>query len=208
MKASRLLRMILALLLVALLYFSAFALAVYFVGEQDTAEPADVIIVLGAGLRHDGRPGPALTRRSQHGATLWHEGIAPLILCTGGQTDYFPRTEASACREILLAAGVARDAIHLEERSHSTEENAIFSKLILDALGLERVVLVSDSGHMLRARWLFQQYDMEPFASPVPARRIRDPRVYPTALIREFVAFHWHLFKETFQIPLTHIKGI
>ena len=188
--------------------FIGFAAALTIIGEQDTTKAADVIIVLGSGLRDDGRPGPALTRRSRHGAELWHRGIAPLIICTGGQSEYYPRTEADACRQILLERGLPLDAVLMEERSRSTEENAIFSRRILEERQLSQLVLVSDSYHMLRARWLFGMQGVETFASPVPASRIRDPRVYPYALAREFIAFNWQLFKQVFQIPVTHIRGI
>ena len=159
-------------------------------------------------MRRDGRPGPALTRRSLHAADLWQEGIAPLVLCTGGQSEYYARTEASACREILLAAGLTDSAILMEENSRSTEENAIFSRRILHEIGKSRAVLVSDGYHLLRAGWLFREQGIDAFASPVPAHRIRDPRAYPYSLVREFVAFHWQFFKQAFNIPLTHISGI
>ncbi|MCY3833755.1 MAG: YdcF family protein [Chloroflexi bacterium] len=205
---GRVKRLLLFLLAFALLYFIGFASIVYIVGEQDGTEAADIIIVLGSGLRDDGRPGPALTRRSRHGAELWHRGVAPLILCAGGQSEYYPRTEADACREILLGAGIPTEAILLEERSRSTEENAIFSRRLLDERRLAPVVLITDSYHMLRARWLFGMQGIETYASPVPAGRIRDPRVLPYSLAREFIAYHWQLFKEVFQIPVTHIRGI
>ncbi len=205
---KRLMRLTLLILLAALLYFAAFATAVHFTGLQDRTERADIIIVLGAGLRKDGRPGPDLARRSRRGAELWREGIAPFVLCTGGQSEYYPRTEAAACREIMLAAGLPDAAILREERSRSTEENAIYSKRLLDELGLSRIVLISDSYHMLRAGWLFDKNGIATFASPVPASRIRGALVYPSAVAREFIAFNWQLFKEAFNIPLTHISGI
>ncbi len=201
-------RFLLFILVATLLYFAVFTVAVYIIGERNNAEPADVIIVLGAGLREDGRPGPALTRRARHAAALWHESLAPLILCTGGQSEYYPRTEAAACREILLAAGLPYDAILTEERSRSTEENAIYSKRLLDELSLSRLVLVSDSYHMLRAGWVFSARGLETFASPAPASRIHDPFVHPFSLVREFIAFNWQLFKEAFGIPWTHVRGI
>ena len=207
-KSKSLKRFLLFILAAVLLYFAAFTFAVYIIGEQNTAEPADVIIVLGAGLREDGRPGPALIRRTRHAAALWQEGIAPLVLCTGGQSEYYPRTEAAACREILLAAGLPDEAILTEERSRSTEENAIYSKRLLDALSLSRLVLVSDSYHMLRARWLFGMQGIDAYANPAPTSRIRDPLVYPYSLIREFIAFNWQLFKDAFGIPWTHVRGI
>ena len=204
----RLKRFSLVVSLAALLYFVGFIAAAHITGLRDRAENADIIIVLGAGLKDDGRPGPALTRRSRHGAALWHEGIAPLILCAGGQSEYYPRTEAEACREILLNAGMPTDAILTEDRSRSTEENAIYSKEILDELGLSRVVLVSDSYHILRAGWLFGGRGIDSVASPVPADRIRGATVYPSSLIREFIAFNWQLLKEVFRIPWTHVSGI
>ena len=201
-------RIILFAILAMVLYLLGFAFAAFIIGEQDTTEPADIIIVLGSGLRKDGRPGPALRRRTMHAADLWKNDLAPLVLCAGGQSEYYPRTEADACREILLAAGLPADAILMEDRSRSTEENAIYSKRILDEKQLTQVVLVSDSYHMLRARWIFSMQGIQSFASPVPADRIHDARSYPSSLVREFIAFNWQLFKELFNIPWTHVRGI
>ena len=146
----RLWRFLLMMILGGLVYVVAVIGAIHIVGAIDTTEEADVIIVLGAGLRADGRPGWALTRRTQWAADLWHKGIAPYALCTGAQAEGFPRSEAAACREILLGAGLPDAAILMEESSRSTEENAIHSRRLLDELGLERAVLVSDSYHLLR----------------------------------------------------------
>ena len=204
----RLQRCLLLLSLAGLLYFVGFIAAAHITGLQDRTETGEIIIVLGAGLKEDGRPGPALTRRSRHGAALWHAGFAPLVLCAGGQSEYYPRSEADACREILLDAGLPPEAILTEARSRSTEENAINSKRLLDELGLSRVVLVSDSYHMLRAGWLFSGRGVQNVASPVPAQRIRGRMVYPYSLLREFVAFNWQLFKDAFRIPWTHVSGV
>ncbi len=195
-------------LLALALYLLAFVVALHLIGAIDSAQEADAIIVLGAGLLRDGRPGPALARRSLHAADLWHAGIAPTIICTGGRAESFPRSEAAACREILRASQVPASAILLEEQSRSTEENAIYSKRILESKGLGDVVLVSDSYHMLRASWLFQLQGISTYRSPAPAGRIRSPLSYPYALLREFLAFNWQLIKETFQIPVTHLKGV
>ncbi len=205
---KRIKRLTLGILAAALLYFVGFIAAAHVIGSRDNRKNADIIIVLGAGLNDDGRPGPALTRRSLHGAALWHDDIAPLILCAGGQSEYYPRTEADACRELLLGAGLPDHAILMEGRSRSTEENAIYSKLLLDELGLSRAVLVSDSYHVLRAGWLFSLQGVSAAASPVPAQRIRGRSVYPYSLIREFIAFNWQLFKDAFRIPWTHVRGV
>ncbi len=201
-------RILLFCLLASILYFVAFTTAIHITGTQDNARPADVIIVLGAGLRPDGRPGPALTRRSLQAADLWREGIARNVICTGGQAESFPRSEADACREILRIQGLPQSAILLEDKSRSTEENALFSTQLMAEHGWTSAVLVSDSYHMLRAGWLFTQQDVEAYASPVPAERIHHRRSYPHSLLREFLAFHWQVLKEALNLPVTYLSGL
>ena len=201
-------RGLLLLSIAALLYCVLFIAAIHFAGKVDSATESDVIIVLGAGLRSDGRPGWALTRRSLQGAQLWQQGLASKLLCSGGKADSYPRSEAAACREVLMRQGVPASAILLEEQSRSTEENAIYSRRILQDAGLESVILVSDSYHMLRAGWLFGRVGISTTASPVPASRIRDTRSYRFSLLREFLAFHWHFFKHALTMPLRHIGGL
>lgn len=207
-RASRIKRACLLVLLACLTYFSLFIAIIHQRGTLDSAQKSDLIIVLGAGLRSDGRPGPALTRRSQLGAELWRNGLAPMILCAGGQAESYPRSEAAACREVLLMSGVASEAILLEAHSRSTEENAIFSKPIMADHGFEDAILVSDSYHILRATWLFEREGVQVSASPVPYQRIRGRLAYPLSLLREFLAFHWHFFKDALGLPVTHISGL
>ena len=204
----RLRRFLLLMLCGGLLYFAAVIGAIHIAGAADTAQAADAIIVLGAGLRRDGQPGWALTRRASKAADLWHEGIAPYVLCTGAQAEGYPRSEAAACRDILIGAGLPATAVLMEESSRSTEENAIYSRRLLERLGLSRVALVSDSYHMLRAGWLFRRQDLKVFTSPVPASRIRYPLFYPYSLVRELAALHWQLLKEALHIPVTHLAGL
>ncbi len=207
-QSSRLKRLLFVLVGSILIYFAAFVAVIHHTGTIDSAAESDVIIVLGAGLLRDGRPGWALTRRSLHGADLWQAGMAPFVLCAGGKADDYPRSEAAACREVLLQRGLPSRAILLEDRSRSTEENAIFSRRILDELSFADAILVSDSYHMLRASWLFQMQGIESTSSPVPASRIRHRLSYPYSLLREILAFHWQFLKEVFQIPLTHLNGV
>lgn len=191
----------------ALIYFVGFMALVQLFGAQDTAQPSDVIIVLGAGLRRDGQPSSALTKRSQHGAALWQRDLAERVVCTGGRANAYPRSEAEACREILLANGVPAHVIILETNSRSTEENAIFSKSLMDELGAQSAVLISDSYHMLRASWLFRLQGIQISRSSVPASRVNFLLLYPYAL-REFGAIHWQVLKDALGLPLTHLPGI
>jgi len=175
-------------------------------GILDNAETSDVIVVLGAGLARDGRPGYALTRRSAHAADLWHEGYADSIICTGGIAENQTRSEADGCHDVLLRRGVPESAIFLEEVSASTEENAIYSREILLENNFDSVILVSDSYHLFRARYIFETEDFRNISlSPVSANLIRGYPTYESSVIREVLALHWQVFKTIFNIPLTNL---
>ncbi len=49
----------------------------------DEAQPADVIVVLGA-AEYRGRPSPVLKARLDHALELYRKGLAPKIMTTGG----------------------------------------------------------------------------------------------------------------------------
>ena len=176
-------------------------------GYRDEQRPVDVIVVLGSGLRRDGHAGPSLTRRSLRAAELWHQGLAPQIICTGGKTERAPRPEAEACRDILLEQGVPSGAITLENRSFSTEENAINTRAIMEAQGWQTALLVSDAYHMLRAQIIFRSQGIEAYISPVPVSEIPFS-FYLWAITREVAAIHWLAIKTVLNLPITHVGGL
>lgn len=171
-------------------------------GRIDRAQQADVIVVLGAGVTRDSRPGPALTRRSKRAAELWQQGLAPQLICSGGQPGYATRSEADACREVLEGQGVLATAIFLEEQSRSTEENARFTRAVMDAHGWRTAIVVSDGYHLLRAAWLFNNQGIPNYTSPAA-----DPS-FPnllSAMSREVAAFHWQALKDVLNLPFTYV---
>jgi uncharacterized SAM-binding protein YcdF (DUF218 family) len=180
---------------------------IHIYGGIDHAQKADVIIVLGAGLRRNDQPGPALTRRSERAADLWQQGLATSIICTGGITGKASRSEAAACGDILLANGVPEAAMVLEERSRSTEENALYTREIMQLHGWRTAILVSDSFHILRGQWLFGQHDIDVYTSPVPARDMLLID-YVLAMGREVGAFHWQVVKQLLGLPNTYVGGL
>lgn len=198
----------LVLLLAWALFAAGLGLAVHLYGDSERAlEEADVLVVLGAGLRRDGSPGPALTRRSTHAAELYRQGLADTIICTGAQPYGAPRTEAEGCRDVLMRQGVPEDAILLEMRSRSTEENAIYAAELMTEPGWQRVIVVSDSYHVFRARWIFTARGLEVQTSAVPASSVPG-RTYMYSLVREVAALHWFALKELLGLPVTYIAGL
>ena len=99
-----------AIALVAIFGFLALYIGVTFVqvwmaSRHDGATKSDAIVVLGA-AQYDGRPSPVLTARLDHALELWQEGLAPLIVVTGGKQPGDRFTEATASANYLLERGV------------------------------------------------------------------------------------------------------
>ncbi|XWX02694.1 YdcF family protein [Aggregatilineales bacterium SYSU G02658] len=176
---------------------------VYGVTRPPVAQ-ADALIVLGAGVNHDGRAGPALTRRATLGAELFAQGVAPRVVCSGGQPYNRPTTEASACREVLLRLSVPDAAILQEDRSHSTEENALRTAQLLPNA---RVVVVSDSYHLLRAGILFRSYGFDVQLAGVAPERSVSRQSYFNSVTREALALQWQFIKDLLGLPFTRVTG-
>jgi uncharacterized SAM-binding protein YcdF (DUF218 family) len=198
-----LVRVLLTSAAIWLLIICGLVTAVHVYGQADRSQDADVIIVLGAGLRRNNEPAPALLRRSLHGAALYHAGKAPVIICAGGISPSRTRSEADVCREILEAEGVPRAAIWLETRSRSTEENALFTQAIMQTHGWQTAVVVSDNYHLLRAQWLFSSLGVQTHTSPTTTpQRVSS---YWSSVAREVAALHWQAFKEVLNLPFTYV---
>ena len=187
--------MVLALVSLAILLP---ALAVFLYSRVDQAAPADVIVLLGAGLEPGDRPGRSMTRRLQHVAELFHRGLAPQVICSGGTAAGRKRSEAAVCADILQQLGVPADAILLEEGSRSTEENARFSAALIEARGWQRVILVSDGYHLLRARLLFERFGRRVLTSPA-ADPPPGPLVWNT--LREVAVLYWLGLRYLLNVP-------
>jgi len=180
------------------------AVAVHTYGYQDHVTEADTLIVLGAGLSRSGNATAAQRYRTQRAAVLWHEGRAPNIICTGGTPWYADRSEADACKEILIADGVPEDAIFLENRSRSTQENALYSREIMEAHGWTTAVVVSDRYHLLRANWLFNSAGITAFTTPSSVAYL-GLFTYGRNLAREVAALEWQAFANLLNLPFTHV---
>lgn len=136
-----------------------------FGGRERRAARADVLVVLGARVLPGGMPGGALRARVEHAAALYHAGVAPRLLLSGGVGEHGP-SEARVARALAVGLGVPESACLLEEESHSTRDNARLSVRALRAAGLTRAVVVSDPYHLLRARQLFRREGLEVGTSP------------------------------------------
>jgi uncharacterized SAM-binding protein YcdF (DUF218 family) len=160
-------RSILAVFLLIVGYYAVTLAQVYSVGRGDQARPVDAIVVLGA-AQYDGRPSPQLAARLDHVVTLYGEGLAPLVVVTGGKQPDDRFTEAESSAQYLADRGVPPDAIMMERSGHSTYQSMAGVAEVLAGGGLDRVVVVTDPYHALRARLIAQDVGLTAYASPTP----------------------------------------
>jgi uncharacterized SAM-binding protein YcdF (DUF218 family) len=140
----------------------------------DDYPQADAIVVLGGATNPPVYPRQIVEVNSAgdrvlYAAHLYHLGKAPYILASGGRlpwsaiSDSTPADEMSSLLQLL---GVPGNAIWLERESVNTQENAEFSKPILEEHGVKTILLVTSAFHMPRAVGLFEQQGFEVIPAP------------------------------------------
>jgi uncharacterized SAM-binding protein YcdF (DUF218 family) len=172
---------------VSLLILSMPAVAALLLRTLDTASPFDLtdakgaqaIVILGGGVRnapeYGGETLGRLTlERVRYGARVARATSLP-VLVTGG-LGHPAGNEAALMRDALQGEfGVP--VRWVEDRSHTTRENAQFTAAILGREKIHRVLLVGHSMDMPRALAEFTAVGIEPLAAPtgLPTSEIHSP---------------------------------
>lgn len=158
-------------------------------GRSVSGSAGDVIVVFGAEAHPNG-PSPELAARLRHAASLYHQGRAGTILCSGGHPG--PDSEARVMQRALIAAGVPEEAILIEETGSSTRRTLA----AVERLGngrWHRILMVSSPYHMYRIVGEARRLGLPVVASPAPAtpimKRLR-PRLRQS--LREVAAVWWY----------------
>ncbi|MBC7950707.1 MAG: YdcF family protein [Rhodospirillaceae bacterium] len=155
-------------------------------------ENYDAAIVLGARIQPDGTPSPATTRRVAHGLALLNSGQVGALLMTGGATTT-ATPEAWVMRHMALQAGAPPELVHTEDRARNTIENALFSLPLVRLHGWRRLVVVTDSFHLPRARYIFRRFGLDVDMSG--ARPEQPSRHWWLAHLREAAAIPWTILR-------------
>jgi len=163
-----------------LLAFASVAVAAYLIGTaiavvraatQSEMHPADAIVVFGA-AEYSGRPSPVLRARLDHALDLFHRGLAPVVITTGGAASDPTFSEGGVGRDYLMKHGVPERNLIAETQGHDTSESAIRVAVIMRANNLHSCVAVSDAYHVFRIRKLLQHEGINPvYVAPRPDSR-------------------------------------
>jgi uncharacterized SAM-binding protein YcdF (DUF218 family) len=156
--------------------------------------PADFIIVFGTRFAD---PAPIA-------ASIYHEGLSPCIVLTGGANRALPALiEADAHADLVRAAGVPSDAIIIDRQSRNTFENVIFARqLIQPVAGEPETAIAVVKWHHRRAVLLLARnipslrriftvtYEPPDLDTGKPVTRGNWPELAAALVRREFDAIH------------------
>ena len=138
------------------------------IGQQSTreeAQPADVILVLGA-AEYRGRPSQVLRARLDHALELYNRKMAPHIMTTGGAGGEPVFTEGGVGRSYLIGRGVPPEAIVVETEGESTVHSTTLAGEIMRRMGLNSAIVVSDGYHIYRVKRMLESRGLKAYGSP------------------------------------------
>jgi uncharacterized SAM-binding protein YcdF (DUF218 family) len=177
---SKFARVVGLLMTISLLYGCVSVAQVWWVGRSDQARSVDAIVVLGV-AQYDGRPSPQLQARLDHVLALWQEGLAPLVITTGGNQPGDRFTEAETSANYLIEGlidsspdvAVPAESIVQENSGSTTRESLIAVRNIMQDRGLHSVLIITDPYHSLRSRLIAQDLGLVAYISPTRTSPLR-----------------------------------
>jgi uncharacterized SAM-binding protein YcdF (DUF218 family) len=140
----------------------------------ENLKQADAIVVLGGATESALYPRPevelnAAADRLFHGAALYHEGLAPNVLLSGGDIDFLTLSTTSPADDmasVMEMLGVPQSALWLQGNSQNTYEDALYSCQMLKDKGANTVILVTSAMHMPRSVAVFEKQGCDVIPSP------------------------------------------
>ena len=154
---------------------------------RDDAQPASVILVLGA-AEYRGKPSPVLKARLDHALDLYRRGLAPRMMTTGGAGGDPVFTEGDVGRDYLTSRGVPPEAIVVEGEGSSTVASTALAAEIMRRMGLQSAIVVSDGYHIYRVRKMLEGRGLTVYGSPRP-ERARDSLAYRWNYVKQAIGY-------------------
>ena len=129
-----------------------------------------VLIVIGGMINDYGAVGGSSYWRCVYAAHDWIEGAFQEIVVSGGEIG--GNSVSLGMADFLVSQGVPRNAIRIETRSHTTRENALYTKELLENESGPFVLVTSDY-HMFRASHCFRKVGLNVETMPNPDAGMR-----------------------------------
>jgi uncharacterized SAM-binding protein YcdF (DUF218 family) len=161
--------------------------------QQDEKQRTDVIVIFGA-AEYAGKPSPVFRARLDHGLDLFRQGLAPMVITTGGHGEDAKYAEGEVGRDYLIANGVPERSVIAETQSDDTAESAKRVAKIMRANGMSKCLAVSDGYHLFRIKRLMAAQGIETFGSPRPPSKAMTAEQRAGSYLREVLSLTlWRL---------------
>jgi uncharacterized SAM-binding protein YcdF (DUF218 family) len=172
-----------------LLLLAVTAVQVVHTASLEEIHPADAIVVFGA-AEYSGRPSPVLRARLDHALDVFHRGMAPVVITTGGAAADPTFSEGGVGRDYLMHHGIPERSLIAETQGRDTSESAVRVGVIMRANGLHSCVAVSDAYHVFRIRKLLEHEGIAPvYVAPRPDSRPHSTWQREVAVLREATSY-------------------
>lgn len=139
----------------------------------DSGEPVQSIVVLGRG-------GDLRQERIETVEKLWQQQRSFRVFASG-------MLDAEFMLEEFETNGIPKTVLSGERCSQSTEENALFTSAVLYPQQVQKILLVTDTPHMLRSLLVFQAAGFEVIPHPIPLPEHWSALGKSQSVLREYV---------------------
>lgn len=158
-------------------------------GSLQELHHADAIVVFGA-AEYAGRPSPVLRARLDHAYDLFRQGIAPVVITTGGAASDPSFSEGGVGLDYLKRRGIPERNLIAETQGSDTAQSAVRVAVIMRANGLHSCAAVSDAYHVFRIKRLLQHQGIGPvYVAPRPGSRPHSVVQRAYAVLREACSY-------------------
>ena len=182
-----------ALAAAALVWLSAICAGIVREASRQEIHPVDALVVFGA-AEYSGRPSPVYRARLDHAFDLFKQGIAPVVITTGGAAADPSFSEGGVGHDYLMHRGIPDSSLIEETQGSDTAQSAERIGVIMRANHMHSCVAVSDAYHLFRIRKLLEHEGMQVYISPRPDSRPHSLWQRGEAVLREAVSYMvWRL---------------
>jgi len=168
--------------------FSSILVTILNDSTKQELHTADAIIVFGA-AQYDGRPSPVFRARLDHANELFRQGLAPVVITTGGSAADPKFSEGGVGHDYLMRKGIPESALIAETQASDTAESAERVSAIMQENHMHSCLAVSDAYHMFRIRMLLMHQGLRVFLAPRPDSRPKSLWLSTVALMKESASY-------------------
>lgn len=135
-------------------------------GEASLLEDVDCVLVLGGGVRRDGKPSAVLMDRVLAGIRVYESSVTDRLLMSGdhGRKNY---DEVNTMKNIAVESGIPAGNVFCDHAGFSTYESMYRAGAIF---GADKIIIVSQSSHLPRAVYDARRLGIEAYGVSADAR--------------------------------------